>query len=216
MAYFPMMIDLSEKTCLLIGGGTVAAHKLRVLADYGLCFRVVAPVITNELLTRIEEVSGRTMPESQTKIEVYERAYEDTDLEGADLVIVAVRENPELGTHIYQCCTQRGIPVNVVDDPEKSSFIFPAIVKQNSLLVAVSTGGKSPTAAAILKQRIADRLPDQTGQMIDRMGELRGYVLAHVEEQRRKEVFKYIFEYMETHGGEVSEKELERICQSKK
>ena len=217
MAYFPMMTDLSDKTCLLVGGGPVAAHKLRILAGFGASFRIVATLISEELLGCVKEIfDEETDSNGQPEINILERPFQDMDLEGADLVIVAVRENPSLGNHISALCKERKIPINVVDDPVASTFIFPAMLRRGDLLIAVSTGGKSPTAAGIIKERITESVPEMYGQLIDSMGEIRGYVIEHVEEHRRKEVFRHIFEYMEEHDGELSEKELEQICQSKK
>ncbi|MFB2022024.1 bifunctional precorrin-2 dehydrogenase/sirohydrochlorin ferrochelatase [Pseudoflavonifractor sp. P01025] len=146
MAYFPLFIDLNQKQGLVVGGGAVAARKIRTLLPYGPHLTVCAPSVLPEL----EALPGLTL-----RREPFSPAL----LEGAFFVIAAT-DDQELNSHIARLCRERNIPVNVADPGTESTFLFPSVVRRGPLTVGISTGGKSPSAAHYLKEQIEGLLPD--------------------------------------------------------
>lgn len=80
---------------------------------------------------------------------------------------------PEAAARITARCREKGIPVNVVDDPANSTFFFPALITRGDLTVSVSTGGSAPGAAAYLIRRISEVLPERTGEILQWLSQLR-------------------------------------------
>ena len=143
MAYFPLFIDLNQKQGLVVGGGPVAARKIRTLLPYGPHLTVCAPSVLPEL----ETLSGLTL-----RREPFSPAL----LEGAFFVL-ATTDDRELNSRIARLCRERNIPVNVADPGTESTF--PSVVRRGPLTVGISTGGKSPSAAHYLKEQIEGLLP---------------------------------------------------------
>lgn len=90
-------------------------------------------------------------------------------------------------TEISRLCRSRRVPLNVVDDPEKSSFFFPALTVRGDLTVSVSTGGKVPAAAGCISARIRETLPDDAGERLDQLYALReALYAAHPKDDARR------------------------------
>lgn len=151
--YFPVCLDITDRSCVVVGGGRVAEGKTMKLLRYGARVRVVSPVISPGL---------RRLMDGE-EIEWQERSYSAEDLGGAYLVIAGTSEE-EINRRVARDAKDRGILVNVVDSVRESSCIFPAILEEKGVVVAVSSNGKSPT----LSKRIRDRLRGTIG------GELKG------------------------------------------
>jgi precorrin-2 dehydrogenase/sirohydrochlorin ferrochelatase len=142
MKYFPICLDITGQCCVVVGGGRVAEGKIAKLLRYGARIRVVSPVISPGLRLLI----------SQDRIEWQERSYGAEDLRGAYLVIAATSEEA-VNRRVAQDAKARGILVNVVDSARESSCIFPAVLEEDGMVVAVSSNGRSPS----LSKRIRDK-----------------------------------------------------------
>lgn len=103
---------------------------------------------------------------------VYSDTFTEADAETAAMVIVGDMPHAEAERIVTRCCKYR-IPVNVVDMPELCTFYFPALITRGDLTISVSTAGSSPVAAACLRQRIEDMLPDDTDKILSWLGERR-------------------------------------------
>lgn len=144
-----------------------------------------------------------------------EREIRTEDLKGADFVIAATNEESVNGW-IADYCRKEKIPVNVVDDKEKCTFFFPALVKDGSLTIGISTDGKSPLTASWVRKEIAEKLPEGLGNVIDLMGQVRPQVLQmYAEEDARKEILERMFLYCMEKDGKVSLEELKAYLQRK-
>ena len=197
MAYFPFMIKIEDKKCLVVGGGSIAFHKVKLLSAFGVHIKVVGSEICQEL---------RELP-----IEIEQREFRDGDIDNMDFVIAAT-DDEALNDHISYLCRQRKILVNAVDQKDACSFIFPAIIQDKNLLVAVSTGGQSPAAAAYVKRKIQNEIPLYYGDMVEVLGEYRDYVLEHVDTAKeRKAVFHKLLEYADVHEGEIPQQIVQQI-----
>lgn len=169
--HFPLMVDLTDRLAVVVGGGAVALRKCRQLLEFGARVRVVAPELRSEFL----ELTGA---------ELYRRTYGSDCLEGAFLAVAATGDGA-VNRAVYRDCTQARIPVNVCDQPELCTFFFPAVVHRGELVVSVSTGGESPAMAARLRARLEEELPPEEGERVRLLGLLRRRC-AHLEPQRRR------------------------------
>lgn len=159
MDYLPLFIDLRGRQCLVVGGGAVAARKIERLCQVGARVCVVAPQLSARTRALIAEHG----------LDHRARTYEPTDVEGMALVVSAT-ENGDVNARVFADATAAGILVNSVDMPALSNVIFPAIVNRAPVIVAVSTGGRSPTLARTVRTWIEARLPPQLGTLADFIG----------------------------------------------
>jgi precorrin-2 dehydrogenase / sirohydrochlorin ferrochelatase len=136
---YPIFLDLSGRRCVVVGGGEVANRKARKL----LQARARVVVISPEIKPELESVA----------VEVYRRPYREGDLEGAYLAFAAT-DSREVNAAVGREAKERGVPVNVADQPSEGDFALPSTLRRGRLQVAVSTGGASPTLA----RRIRDEL----------------------------------------------------------
>jgi precorrin-2 dehydrogenase/sirohydrochlorin ferrochelatase len=137
---YPIVLNLSGRRALVVGGGEVALRKARALADAGAEVRVVAPKL----------VAGFT---EDGRFECLAARYEKRHLEGA-LVAVAATDDEAVNRQVARDARAAGVLVNVVDRPELCDFIVPAQVRRGDLVVAVSTGGAAPSLARRLRERL--------------------------------------------------------------
>lgn len=204
MGYFPFFVDIGMKKGVIVGGGRVAARKVEKLSAFGPHLTVIAPRI-EECMRKQEELLRNTAAGS---LLFCEREFRMEDLDGADFVIAAA-DDELLNGRISEYCMARHVPVNVVDDREKCSFLFPALVREGSLTVGISTEGKSPLTASHVKEEICRILPAGVGRIIDLMGQIRPYVMEmKVEESVRKEILEKLFLYCSEREGNVTIGEL--------
>lgn len=97
----------------------------------------------------------------------------EKDLESAPAFVITAGLDREETEHISRLCRQRGIPVNAADRPEFCSFYFPSLITRGDLTISITTGGKSPAAAALLRQRIEGEIPDRMEEILDWGAEIR-------------------------------------------
>ena len=176
MRYFPVFLDLQDKSCVVVGGGRVAERKVKTLLKAGARVKVISPELTGPL-ARLK---------SQEKIVHYPRAYRPKDLGGAFITITAT-DNRAINERVFQEAMERGIPVNVVDDPAHSSFIVPSLVKKKDLIVAISTSGKSPALARLLRQKLEKEIGPEYSRFLRLLGTVRGKIISQGLGQRRNQ-----------------------------
>lgn len=143
MAYYPIMLNITNKKCLVIGGGNVAYRKILSLLEFGGTVTAIAP----KFIKDIWELS------KNNRIELIDRKYQKNDVQNYNLVIVATNDKM-LNKEISKECIDNNIPVNVVDDKELSTFITPSVIRRGDLTISISTNGKSP----LLSRRIREML----------------------------------------------------------
>lgn len=196
MAYFPFFVELDQQEGLIVGGSTVAQRKIEKLLPYGPRLTVCAPDISPEI---------RAIP----GLLLLERVFTPELLEGKAFVIAAT-DDPELNHHISGLCREMRIPVNVVDDRDYCSFLFPALVKRGSLSVGISTGGASPTGAIYLKKQIDAMIPERFGEILAYLDGTRDLAKeALPDEAARSRFFAALFAASLERGGPLSREETE-------
>lgn len=162
MAYFPLFINIENKHCLVVGGGRVAMRKVQILLDFGAQVSTISPVILSEM-KQIKEIT------------VMERNFMPEDVKDK-ILVVAATDDTELNHQIAEFCRKQGILVNVVDQIEDCSFIFPAYVKQKDVVAAFSSSGKSPVVTQYLKAQEEEILTRRIGNINELLGSLRDSV----------------------------------------
>jgi len=157
-----------------VGGGTVATRKIRSLLQSGARLTVVSPEVSSFIARRIEQ--GRMVGRI--------RRYRRGDLRGA-FVVVAATDNPELNVRIAR---EAPALVNVVDAPEWSNFIVPAVCNRGDLLISVSTSGTSPALAAAIRRELEERYGPEFSHFLRKTKKERERILAEIDDpgQRRR------------------------------
>ena len=198
MAYFPFFMDISGGDGLIVGGGRVALRKIKKLLPYEPRLTVCAKA----LLPEIEAIPG---------LRLVREPFTPALIEGKLFVIAATDDN-DLNSTIAALCREKRVPVNVVDDREKCTFLFPALVKRGSLSVGISTGGASPSGAVHWKREIDRLIPQDAGELLDYLDGLRETVKEAVpDEKRRSEVFAALFDACKSDGWPLPEERLEKL-----
>jgi uroporphyrin-III C-methyltransferase / precorrin-2 dehydrogenase / sirohydrochlorin ferrochelatase len=162
MDYLPIFMRIQGQKTLVVGGGQVATRKVAMLLRAGANIRLVAQDVVLPLAEMLQDGEH----------EIFQRAYEKTDLEGVKLVIAAT-DDEELNHQIYHHANKRHLPVNVVDNPSLCDFIFPSIVDRSPVVVAVSSSGHSPMLARLLRSRLETFIPSGYGKLASLLGEYR-------------------------------------------
>ncbi|MBG0789956.1 MAG: bifunctional precorrin-2 dehydrogenase/sirohydrochlorin ferrochelatase [Desulfovibrionaceae bacterium] len=168
MRYYPMFVNLENRTCLVVGAGAVGKRKLLSLLDFGA--------------GRVHVVDTRE-PDAGTKavllrenVSFSRREFSEQDLDGVFLVI-ACTSSEAVNGRIAELCEQRGILCNIADQPEKSGFIVPATVDRGDLTIAVSTAGRSPAVAKRIRKELQENFGDEYAGLLTVMGRVRPLML---------------------------------------
>lgn len=154
MDFLPLFFDLKSKDCLLVGGGTIATRKARLLHKAGAIIHVVAPEVESELLSLVEHSNG-----SVSRV-----PYDARFLAGKTLVISAT-DDRSINEIVAHDCHQRYLPVNVVDNPDLCSVIMPAIVDRSPLVIGIASGGEAPVLARKIRTQLESSIPAQYGDL---------------------------------------------------
>lgn len=149
MGYYPVLLDLAGRRCVMVGGGIIAGRRVDGLLTAGARVTVISPRLTRTLAALAAE--GRIDHEA--------REYRDGDLDGADLAFVAT-DAGEVNAAVAREARARGVWINAADDPARCTFILPALVRRGDLTVAVATGGSSPALARAIREELETYLTD--------------------------------------------------------
>ena len=161
---YPLNVDLSGRSLILVGGGRVAERKVRGILSAGtetsIC--VIAPKIT--MVLQEHAAAGRLCWK--------QACYADGMLEGAFLVYAAT-DLREVNAAVAAEAKRRGIPVNVIDDPAASTFQVPASIRRGELILSVSTAGGSPALSRAIRMELEEMYPPAFGMWLERVSCLR-------------------------------------------
>jgi uncharacterized protein len=202
---FPVFLKLENLRVLIVGGGAVGYEKLNAVISNSPAtkVKVVADTIREEIIT----LAG-----SHFNIELVERQYQSRDLDNADLVIVAVSDKQVSGV-IRQEAREKGVLLNVADQPELCDFYLGSVVKKGNLKIAISTNGKSPTIAKRLKEIFTDSLPEEVDDLLENMHVIRGKLNGNLSSKIIR--LNQITETLVAHNGasqSQAEKQWKRIA----
>lgn len=167
MRYYPAFLDLQGVPCLVVGGGQVGERKVKTLLDCGAVVHLVSPELTPALEEAVRQGRVRRMAS----------AFAPAQLEGMFLVIGAT-DDPEVNRLISSEARSRHLLCNIVDRPRECNFIVPAAIRRGDLIIAVSTGGRSPALAKKIREDLEKLFPDSYTNYLDLLGRIREYVLS--------------------------------------
>lgn len=162
---FPVFLQLNQLRTLLVGGGKVALEKLTALLGN-------SPNAAIEVVAKEISPAVRAFVRDYPSVALHERLFEDADLDGADVVVVAA-DNAELNKHIRKESRKRHLLINVADKPDLCDFYLGSVVKKGNLKLGISTNGKSPTIAKRLKEILNEALPEEIDETLSYMSQLR-------------------------------------------
>ena len=176
MSYYPAFLNLNNQKVVLFGGGQVALRKAKTLVEAGADLVVMSRDFSREFL----KFSKRHRLKLRYGSEI------QNILRGSFLVIAATSDG-KFNEAVFQACKQKGVFVNVVDDPAHSSFIVPSVLKRGRLQIAISTGGASPLLAKTLRQKLEAQFGTEYGELLRRLERDRKKAKGtiHLEKDRR-------------------------------
>ncbi len=181
---YPVLLNITGKLCVVIGGGRVSERKVNGLLESGAIVRVVSPEVTDEL----GGLASRGM------IDWHQKLYSDNDIDGAVLVFAATNSR-EVQEMIRRKAEANGQLLNVADDPECCSFHVPATVRRGDLTLTVSTSGKSPAVAAHIRQQLEEEFGPEYETLLQVMSLIRvqtGSDTENFSQPDRKKIYKNI------------------------
>jgi precorrin-2 dehydrogenase/sirohydrochlorin ferrochelatase len=161
---YPVNLVVEGRSCLVVGGGSVAARKIEGLRACGARVHVVARQVSDEVRARPD-------------VTIDERPYRSGDVAGRRLVIAATDSTAVNGA-VFDDCEAAGVWVCGADDPEHCSFTLPSVVRRGSLVLTVSTGGRSPALSRWLRERLESEIGPEYEALLDLVADQRAAVKA--------------------------------------
>jgi siroheme synthase-like protein len=175
---YPVFLKLENMHLLLIGAGNIGMEKLQSLLANSPATRITIVSITVSEQV-IEFVAG------YEHIEIFEKAFEEADLDGKDIVISATGDR-EFSEVLRELCKERRILINVADTPDLCDFYLGSIVQKGNLKIAISTNGKSPTAAKRIKEMLNQSIPSEIDDTLENLHSVRKQLTGDFSEKVKK------------------------------
>jgi uroporphyrin-III C-methyltransferase / precorrin-2 dehydrogenase / sirohydrochlorin ferrochelatase len=154
MDYFPLFMDIKNKPCLVVGGGEIALRKASALLRAHASVMIVANKVSDDVMALAANKNFTISVES----------YSEKHLENKMMVIAATDHRPT-NEQIFSDANKINLPVNVVDNPDLCSFIFPAIVERGPITVAICSNGNAPVLARLLRAKVESIIPFEYGKL---------------------------------------------------
>lgn len=179
--FFPILLNIAGKKCLVVGAGKVAAGKIAGLLHHGAKIIVVAP----RAVRSIQEQARKGV------LTLHPRKFSPSDVKGAFLVIAATNSSG-VNAAVFQACRAQRVLCNAVDDPANCDFFYPAVVRRGQLQIAISTNGQSPGLAARLRKQLEEQFGPEWSSWVEHTGKLRREILGQKMsiENRRQHLLK--------------------------
>ena len=201
--FYPIHLDVTGKRCVIIGGGKVAYRKACSLKESGADVVVVSPEVCSEMVNEEELV-------------LIKKEYEECFLDGA-LLVIAATDNEAINKKVTLDAEKRNIIVNVVDYPERCSFIVPSTINRGDLCISISTGGASPAVAKRIREELEAVFGKEYEEYLDLLTKMRSLAMTTVEDDaKRRRILqrlaeKDIFDIVRVEGVEVAEAKMRDI-----
>jgi uroporphyrin-III C-methyltransferase / precorrin-2 dehydrogenase / sirohydrochlorin ferrochelatase len=178
MEFLPLFHNIRNRRCVVVGAGSIALRKLRPLLEAGAIVDIIAPDIDH----RIKELA------KTNSLNIHKKYFENKDLNGAILVISATNAK-EVNIQVSGHAQLLNIPVNVVDQPELCTVIFPSIVDRNPIMVAISSGGSAPVLTRMLRTKLEEIIPSGYGSLAKLAGKFRSLVKDKISDPNGRKAF---------------------------
>jgi len=163
MILYPILLDLKGELCVIVGGGDVARRKVEHLLEAGARVRVVAP----QACTAIRKSA------KAGDLELRRRKYDCDQLDGGARLVFGCTDDARVNAAVVADARERKIPANRIDSPAGGDFHVPSMVRRESLLLTVSTGGKAPALSRELCHRLEQQFGPAWGSFTNVLGRLR-------------------------------------------
>ncbi|WP_411704253.1 siroheme synthase CysG [Edaphovirga cremea] len=207
MDYLPIFCQLQQKACLLVGAGEVAERKARLLLNAGA-----------ELTVNATAFSAQFEHWAENGDLTLVRGPFAANLLAEKWLVIAATDRVEVNALVYQTANQMRVFCNVVDDPKRASFIMPSIIDRSPIMVAVSSGGKAPVLARLLREKLEATLPQHLGKLAQIAGSLRQRVKQQFSlGSSRRRFWEALFNHdrlaqsLANHDKHQSEQHIERL-----
>ena len=182
MKYYPINLDIRNRSCLVVGGGAVATRKVLSLLDCGALVTVVSPRALNPILELAR----------QNRLRYQQRSYRAADLETVFLVIGAT-DDETVNRRIAADADALNLLYNIADRPQVCNFILPAVVQRGDLIIAVSTSGASPALAKNIRRELEKQYGPEYADLLQLMAAIRKRLLGT---EHAPEAHKPLFEQL--------------------
>ncbi len=199
--FFPAFVHVTGKKVIVLGGGEVAAGKLRLLLRSQADISVIAPELCTDIATMVDTGAIRWEP----------APFVDTMLNGAVMIFDAA-DDMQLTRRVKVAAKRRNILLNVVDKTKHCDFIVPAILDRAPVMVTISTGGCAPALARIIRQRLETTLPASMSQLAKLARSARRRVAAHLPDNvARQRFWTHFFQngLQDTHLSQSTPQDLD-------
>ena len=201
MSLYPISLNLQNRLCLVVGGGKVAERKIKSLLAAGASVRLVSPEAT-ETLQQIA-ADGRI----DWRREAY--AADGTDARDGVFLIMACTDNRAVNAEVTRNAQAQQLLVLCADDPEAGNFQSAAQITRGDLVLTVSTGGGSPTLAAVLRERLETEFGPEWAELVELIGKQREFVKTNPDEAARKAAVRRVLDDGEVRQLLLAGKHLE-------
>jgi len=207
--YYPACLDIKGKKCVVVGGGEVAERKVNLLLRCGADITIISPDLTEGL----EEFS------LNGEIKYIKDEFKEKHLKNAFLVIGAT-DNHKVNLKIYKEGSKNEILVNIADSPDLCNFTVPSVVERGELVIAISTGGKSPSLSKKIREELEARYGIEYAEFLKMIGELRERILHMIPDKNKREeiykklVYSDIIDLIKNGNGESARRRVEKIINS--
>jgi len=178
MENFPIFIDIKSKPVTVIGGGAIALRKVILLSKANPKITVISESICIELSELLKKHHGKFIKKS----------FNETDIK-SPILIIASTNNLNVNKEIYRVANKKNIPINVVDQPKLCSFTMGSIIERGALVIAISSGGKAPVLARMLREKIEAIIPASYASLVNYVGNLRGLVKKNIKSGNNRRIF---------------------------
>ena len=190
MDHLPIFINIRQRPCLVIGGGDIALRKINLLIKAQAKVDCLSPLFCEGIINLCKNGN----------VNLIDKSFEPDDIKDY-AIIIASTDDSSVNSLISQLAKQAKIPVNVVDSPELSSFIMPSIVDRSPVIIAVSSAGKAPVLARLIRAKLETVIPSAYGALAEIAGEYRQKVKDRFSNIKDRRAF-----WESTFSGVIAEK----------
>ncbi len=190
MDHLPIFINIRQRPCLVIGGGDIALRKINLLIKAQAKVDCLSPLFCEGIINLCKNGN----------VNLIDKSFEPDDIKDY-AIIIASTDDSSVNSLISQLAKQAKIPVNVVDSPELSSFIMPSIVDRSPIIIAVSSAGKAPVLARLIRAKLETVIPSAYGALAEIAGEYRQKVKDRFSNIKDRRAF-----WESTFSGVIAEK----------
>ncbi len=190
MKYLPIFVDIAQKPCLVVGGGDIAYRKIKLLLKANAQVHCVSRVFCG----------GIAQLAQHGTITITQKDFEVSDI-NAQALIVSATDDKVLNAEVSALAKAANILVNVVDSPDLCSFVIPSIVDRSPIVIAISSAGKAPVLARLIRAKLESTIPNAYGKLAELAGNFRTQVKAKFSNiENRRHFWEKVF------SGVIAEK----------